>query len=163
MKKDILFKTDDFIFSYRVAGILIYNDKILLQKPLKDEGYSLIGGHVAIQETTEETLIREFKEEIHADIKIVSLFAIGEIFFTWGKKPCHQISLYYKIQLSNLESIPIDRNFKGYDEVGNKRIDMDFCWIPLEKLKEIKVYPKELISHILEDKNEVIHFISNDR
>lgn len=162
MKKDILFKKDDFIFSYRVGGILIYNDKILLQKPLKDDGYSLIGGHVAIGETTEETLIREFKEEIHADINIVSLFAIGEVFFTWGKKPCHQISLYYKIKLSNLESIPIDSNFKGYDEVGNKRRNMDFCWIPLEKLKEIKVYPKELISNIVENKNGVIHFISNE-
>ncbi|AOR25114.1 NUDIX hydrolase [Clostridium taeniosporum] len=161
MKKDILFKTDDFIFSYRVAGVLIHDNKILLQKPVNDDGYSLIGGHVTIKETTEQTLIREFKEEIHAEISIVSLFAIGEIFFPWNKKPCHQISLYYKIQLSELNSIPADGNFRGYDEIGNERIDIDFCWIPLEKLKEIKVYPQELISYILEDKNEMIHFISS--
>lgn len=30
---DILFKNDDFVFSYRVGGILIHNEKILLQRP----------------------------------------------------------------------------------------------------------------------------------
>ena len=43
---DILFKNDDFVFSYRVGGILIRNGKILLQRP-KNDDYSIIGGHVA--------------------------------------------------------------------------------------------------------------------
>lgn len=30
---DILFKNDEFVFSYRVGGILIHNEKILLQRP----------------------------------------------------------------------------------------------------------------------------------
>ena len=30
---DILFKNDDFVFSYRVGGILTHNGKILLQRP----------------------------------------------------------------------------------------------------------------------------------
>ena len=29
---DILFKTDDYIFSYRVGGLLIHNGKVLMQK-----------------------------------------------------------------------------------------------------------------------------------
>ena len=33
---DILFKNDDFVFSYRVGGILIRNGKILLQRPKND-------------------------------------------------------------------------------------------------------------------------------
>ena len=47
---DILFKNDDFVFSYRVGGILIRNGKILLQRP-KNDDYSIIGGHVAAMET----------------------------------------------------------------------------------------------------------------
>ena len=62
--KDLIFKTDDFVFSYRIAGILIHDGKILLQKPLNDDGYSLPGGHVAFNETSNVTLIREFKEHI---------------------------------------------------------------------------------------------------
>ena len=34
---DILFKNDDFVFSYRVGGILIYDGKILLQRPKNDD------------------------------------------------------------------------------------------------------------------------------
>ena len=34
---DILFKNDDFVFSYRVGGILIHNEKILLQRPKNDD------------------------------------------------------------------------------------------------------------------------------
>ena len=48
---DILFKNDDFVFSYRVGGILIRNGKILLQRP-KNDDYSIIGGHVAAMETS---------------------------------------------------------------------------------------------------------------
>ena len=55
---DILFKQDDFVFSYRVGGVLIRDGKILLQRP-KGDDYSIIGGHVAAMETTEETLKRE--------------------------------------------------------------------------------------------------------
>ena len=40
---DVLFNNDDVIFSYRVAGILIHNDKVLLQRPENDD-YAIIGG-----------------------------------------------------------------------------------------------------------------------
>ena len=65
---DILFKNDDFVFSYRVGGILIRNGKILLQRP-KNDDYAIIGGHVAAMETSMETLKREFEEELHAKIE----------------------------------------------------------------------------------------------
>ena len=38
---DILFKNDDFVFSYRVGGILTHNGKILLQRP-KNDDYAII-------------------------------------------------------------------------------------------------------------------------
>ncbi len=157
--KDILFKEDDFIFSYRVGGILIHDNKILLQKP-KGDDYAIIGGHVASMETTAQTLIREYKEEIHADIEVVDLIAIGEIFFSWGKRPCHQIGLYYKVHLKDEMQIPTDGVFSGYDELGGKRIDLDFCWVPLEELANIKVYPEELIPHIISGGDGIMHFVS---
>ena len=51
--------------------------------------------------------------------------------------------------------------FHGYDELDNERIDLDFCWVPLEDLKKgTKVYPLELISYILEPGKEIVHFVS---
>lgn len=50
MGRDILFRTEEFVFSYRVGGLLIKDNKILLQKP-KNDDYAIIGGHVACLET----------------------------------------------------------------------------------------------------------------
>ena len=58
---DILFKTDEFVFSYRVAGICMQTGRVLLQKPTHDAGYAFPGGHVALGETNAETLVREFR------------------------------------------------------------------------------------------------------
>ena len=157
---DILFKTEDFVFSYRVGGILIRDGKILLQKP-KNDNYAIIGGHVASFETTAETLKRVFKEELHADIEVDKLLAVGEIFFPWGSKACHQIAFYFKVHLCDEQAIPLEGVFSGYDELDNQRYDLDFCWVPLQELKNgLKVYPLELIPYILEDNEEVAHFVS---
>lgn len=55
----------------------------------------------------------------------------------------------------------MDGVFEGYDELDNKRIDLDFCWVPLSELRNgLKVYPLELIPFILGDSKETAHFIS---
>ena len=90
-----------------------------------------------------ETLKREFEEEIHTKIEVDNLLAISEIYFPWGKRPCHQICLYYNVYLVD-DGIPLD-----------------FCWVPLEDLKKgTKVYPLELIPYILEPGKEIVHFVS---
>ena len=106
------------------------------------------------------TLKREFEEELHAKIEVDNLLAIGEIYFPWGKRPCHQICLYYNVHLID-DNIPLDGVFHGYDELDNERIDLDFCWVSLEDLKKgTKVYPLELIPYILESGKEIVHFVS---
>ena len=160
MNRDILYKEQDFVFSYRVGGVLIQDGRILLQKPDGEE-YSIIGGHVSRLETTEKTLIREFEEEIHAAIEADELIAVGEIFFPWGKRPCHQIALYYRVHLKNRNDIPDSGVFCGYDDLDRQRINMTYCWVPLEELEKITVYPEELKAHIMSGMNGIVHFISD--
>lgn len=159
MRKDILFKSDNFVFAYRVGGILIQDDKILLQK-LQDDGYAIIGGHVSGMETTRETLKREYKEELHTDVVVDNLLAVGEVFIPWGNKPCHQVCFYYKVHLYDENRIPLDGIFHGFDELDNQRFDLDFCWVPLIELKNgLKIYPPDLIPIILDGKKEISHFV----
>lgn len=159
---DILFKTDDWVFSYRVGGILIHNDRILLQRVPGDDGYALVGGHVALGETTAETLVREFKEEIRADIRVERLLMVGENFFPWGSRPCHQINLYYLVSLVDETQIPTTGIFKAIDELGNERIDLDMCWISLKDLPGITVYPTEAKEHIIRIPDEIVHFVHKE-
>ncbi|MBL8006877.1 MAG: NUDIX domain-containing protein [Ignavibacteria bacterium] len=55
---------------FRVAGILMREGKILIQRGITDEEYALPGGHVEMFERSEETLIREFKEEMNVEITV---------------------------------------------------------------------------------------------
>lgn len=159
---DILFKTNDYIFSYRVGGVLIHNGKVLMQNAEGDDGYAFIGGHVAFGETTSETLVREFKEEIGADIIIERLIIVNENFFPWGNKPCHQINLYYLISLKNEDQIPLDGTFKALDDLGNERIELNMCWIPLEDVPNTKIYPPQAKEHLMNLPSEIVHFINKE-
>ena len=156
---DILFHKDDFVFSYRVAGVLLRDNKILLQKPTNDTVYALPGGHVEFGETNAQTLAREFKEEIGADIIVGDLKWVAEIFFPWGDKPCHQICLYYDVELKNEAQIPLDDIFMGDERIEGREFKIEFHWIPIESLTQIEVYPTN-IPKLMEHYSEgVQHFV----
>ena len=55
---DILFKNDDFVFSYRIGGILIRDGKILLQRP-KNDDYSIISGRSIWLPYPDNSVIRD--------------------------------------------------------------------------------------------------------
>lgn len=161
-QRDILFKTEDNVFSYRVAGILIKDGRVLLQRPINDTAYSFPGGHVSFGETNEETLIREFKEEISADISVDGLQWVAEIFFPWGDKPCHQICLFYRISLCDETQIPLSGTFNAVDELENSNIDLEFSWIPLSEIKDIKLYPINAKEKLEQLSDKIEHFICRE-
>lgn len=140
-QEDILFKTEENIFSYRVAGILIRDGKILLQRPANDTGYAFPGGHVSFGETNKEILQREFKEELSVDINVDGLQWVAEIFFPWGNKRCHQICLFYRISLCDETQIALSGTFNAVDELDRVKVDLEFSWIPLSEIKNIELYP----------------------
>lgn len=156
---DILFKTDGYVFSYRVAGILLRHHKILLQKSTNDTGFAVPGGHVELGETNAETLVREFKEEIGADITVGALKWVAEIFFPWGHRPCHQICLYYDIALQDEQQMPLDGVFLGDECIEERNFSIEFHWIPLDALDKIQVYPNQIAELMKRQDNDVQHFV----
>ena len=88
--------------------------------------------------------------------------AVGETFFKWDDIPYQQIGLYFKSHLPKDSNLPKDGISHGFDEYENKRVDLDFCWIPLDELHSITLYPKEIIDHIINGEDKIIHFISRD-
>ncbi|GHV12811.1 DNA mismatch repair protein MutT [Spirochaetia bacterium] len=161
--EDILFHTDNFIFSYRVAGILIIDNKILLQKTTNEDSFAFPGGHVAFGETNAETLIREFKEEINFNINIGELKWVGEIFFPWGKKPCHQICLYYSVNLENNNTIKSFNKFIGSEYIENRNFDIEFHWVPIEEINKIEIYPTNAIELLKDYDKGIKHFVYKEK
>lgn len=159
MSNDILFKTDKYVFSYRVAGLLLHNGKVLLQKPQNDTAYAIPGGHVALEETNEDTLVREFKEEINAEIKVDKLKWVGELFFPWGDKTCHQICLFYNVTLNDNTTIPLNGAFWGTETLEDESFKLEFLWIDIKDLETIELYPIKAKRYIAEGISRVEHFV----
>ena len=158
MPQDILYKTEDTVFSYRVAGILVRDGAVLLQRPSNDPGHAFPGGHVTFGETAEETLVREFREETGAEIAVGRLRWVGEIFIPVGRRRMHQICLYYDVSLKEPASIPTAGSFRGVESMEGKTFTMDFYWIPIEELDRILVYPPETIGYLKENDPQVKTF-----
>lgn len=155
---DILFRTEESVFSYRVAGICIHNGKVLLQKPTNDTAFAFPGGHVAFGETNAQTLMREFQEELGAKISVGELKWVGEIFFPWGNKPCHQICLYYMVNLHS-KTIPMEGKFVGKEQLEGRTFKLEFHWVPLAELEHIEVYPTNVVALMDQIDHGVQHFI----
>ena len=159
--RDILFKDSEAVFSYRVAGVCLHDGKVLLQKPTNDSAHAFPGGHVMFGETNEQTLIREFREEIGAEIRVGELMWVGEIFFPWGDRPCHQICLYYLVELKD-GSLPQSGSFPGREQNPDGSAHLEFIWAPIGRLTEWEVYPAKA-SELLKKLSEgVQHFVERE-
>jgi ADP-ribose pyrophosphatase YjhB (NUDIX family) len=156
---DILFRADDYIFSYRVAGILVNDGKVLLQKPNNANEYAFPGGHVAFGETHAETLTREWREEIGVDIVVGELKWVEENIFSWGDKTAQQICFDYLVQLKDGANIPLPGPFisREYDEENENAIY--FYWVPLNEVKRLTVYPADAAELLLRLDEGVKHIV----
>lgn len=156
---DLLFKMEEGVFSYRVAGICLQNGRVLLQTTTgEDRSFAFPGGHVSFGETNEQTLIREFREETGLDIRVGELKWVAEIFFPWGEKTCHQICLYYLVEVQD-ESVTAEGKFIGREQLEGRNFNLEFHWVPIEQVKKLEVYPVQAAA-LLEKLDEgVQHFI----
>jgi ADP-ribose pyrophosphatase len=155
MNRDWLFKDEKSICNFRTVGVLIRGGKILLQREKEGNEYALPGGHVKSNETSEQSLIREYKEETNADIICERLIWIEESFWKWGDRDTSTIAFYYLIKLVNDADIPDD-----YFESQKDNCNVILEWVLIQDLKGLTVYPRFLVEKIDSISNGIEHFIS---
>jgi 8-oxo-dGTP pyrophosphatase MutT (NUDIX family) len=155
-KLDVVFKTDEAVFNYRVAGIWVENGHVLLHRAVNDNHWSLPGGRVAIAEESKSSIKREFLEELNVEIKIERLVWIVENFFNYHGKDFHEIGLYYAV-ISAGDSIEFDN--KPFHGVEGERLV--FKWIPINELKNVELYPEFLRTAISNLPHNTEHLVVN--
>lgn len=138
-------------FKFRVNGILMHNDEVLVVKMNPNSFYCLPGGHVKMGEDTQNAIIREIKEETGYNSHISKLITTTENFFIRknGKK-IHELGFYYLLNLDDKEQIS-KKEYKITEE-DEEKIELQLKWIPINELKNIEFKPQELKEKI-ENKN----------
>ncbi len=86
------------IFNYRVAGLAVDGDRVLLHRTEIDDWWSLPGGRVEAGESSPEALVREMSEEMGADILVRRLLWVAEVFFENAGVRHHELGLYFLME-----------------------------------------------------------------
>lgn len=158
--QDILLKAGNGLFSLRVAGVLEHNGKILVHRFANGREFSFPGGHVQFGETSEQALIREYREEIKAQIKPGRLLWIQENFWKLDGRDCHQIAFYYQIKLEGEPPCPLDGSFYATDTMMGKTYPLEFVWLDLSDLKNVTLYPEFAAERLLNPADHTEHFLT---
>jgi 8-oxo-dGTP pyrophosphatase MutT (NUDIX family) len=126
-------------FNYRVVGVAIQDDSVLLHTMNDVDYWILPGGRVEAGETSPQALRREMREELGQDIEVGRLLWIAESFLQGAGHAMHGLGLYYQMSLS----VPLDRF-----EVMDGQTRLSFAWQPLSRLSDLTVYPPFLAKQL---------------
>lgn len=157
--RDWLFIDENRIHNFRSTGVLINDGKILIQRGTHDTEYALPGGHVAWGETSADTLIREYKEEMGADISVERLIWVEEVFWKWGVRDAHTLCHYHLVSINSPTQIPLNGVFKSLETDESRLI---FQWVDVNELQHFKVYPVFIKDKITNLSDGIEHFVSRD-
>lgn len=134
MKKDIEIVSSNIKFKYRVSGLLVVDNKLLVCKINNNNFYCLPGGHVELFENSRDAIIREFKEETLIDVKVERLLYLTENFFKSGKYECHEIGMYYLLSANNIKVEDFERKEEEIDGITT----LSFKWQNIDNLENMK-------------------------
>ncbi|MEO6890045.1 MAG: NUDIX hydrolase [Ktedonobacteraceae bacterium] len=125
-------------FNYRIVGIALHNNQVLLHKAVHERFWALPGGRAEMLESATETLRREMREELGLAVQVERLVWIVEDFYWDAARKTHELALYF------LMSLPPDcalytspGPFKGQEEHN----PLIFQWFPCADLEQITLYP----------------------
>lgn len=154
-------RTKDGVFNFRVAGVLLHGDMILLHKMKGENSYSLPGGRVEMNEDSRSTLIREFREEIGIQIEVDRLLWINESFFRQRNMNHHEVCFYYLIRQIGGADIDQTKSFYGNELAKNGLPFLRFYWVKRQDVFHMQMRPPFLKAALSNDfPQEIIHIIS---
>lgn len=134
-----------------VVGLVVRDGHILLEEYPGDEwrgGFlRALGGGVEFGERVADAVVREFREELDAEVTIVHRLGVTDNIFTWRGEPAHEIVHVFEVASSAFDAWPLDRRVPVPDAPTTAG------WWPIAGLAGRDLYPDEILTFIrdLED------------
>lgn len=151
---DLTLNVEDYKLNIRAAGIIIHDNKVLVHKNINKDHYGLLGGRVSIGESSNNTIVREIKEELGKDVEIVKYLTTVENFFETSDSKFHEILFVYQLEFSNNEDKDINYTLKNIE--GKNYLQYE--WLDIDKIKEYNIAPN-CMQELLMSSNHPIHKI----
>jgi len=140
----ISFESGNNKFHYRAAGIIIHENKVLIQRISNDTLWFIPGGRVEFNEPAEETIEREMREEYAISISNKKLVWIVETFVKFpDERRLHEVGLYYFLDIE-----PSHKIFHYNDEFIGEEDGFINKWVQIEKLGEYKIVPEFVVPEL---------------
>ncbi|GHU37156.1 hypothetical protein FACS1894193_07040 [Bacilli bacterium] len=131
----------------RVAAIIQQDDKILVSQ-WPNGTISLVGGRVALGETTQAAVRREVAEETGLIVETASLCAMIENFFKYDDTFYHEFLYVYNVTTNALE---FDQSALDFD-------CQEILWLPISD----RLQPKILSDLVRDKRGQMLHFVNQE-
>ncbi len=125
---DCNFKTAEGRFNFRVGAVIQRGGRLLgvHDRPGDEKFHYLPGGRVRINETMEEAMRREVREELGVDSRVLRPLWLRECFDDGDEPPYHGFEVYFLVEL-DWDALPsTDGPFERADTNGERHF---FNWI----------------------------------
>lgn len=148
---DITFKTAEGRFNYRVCAMILKDRKILAMHDERSPYYYLPGGRVALHETAEEAVLRELREELEIEAKIIRPLWLNQAFFQEDvdDEKFHELCVYFLMDVSGTGLLEKGEKFS----LQERHHTHEFEWLTFDRLEGEYFYPvflKQEIFHLPE-------------
>lgn len=132
----------------KAVCLLIHNQKVLVMdadsltspgsRVVPGHFYRVLGGTMNFQETAEQCVRREIREEINSEIENLERLDVVENSFTYAGKDEHEILFVFKGTLSRKELVEQDTI-----HVVDSDYEFNAVWVPINELLNGKkpLYP----------------------
>ena len=128
-QQDFRTKVGDTVFGVRATALIVQNRKLLVTKD-KDTYYT-IGGAIQVNESTEDAVAREVREELGVKAQAGQLAFVVENRFEQAGIHYHNIEFHYLVDL--LEDAPLTM------QEDEKMLPGE--WIDLDRLEDFQLVP----------------------
>ena len=136
---DITFKTDGAHFNLRVAAVILDGGKVLAMTDERSPYFYLPGGKIALNETSEEAVLRELREELGIEAAVVRPIYIAQSFFTeeGSGENFHEICFYLLIDCRDTDLVSRGESFI----IKERHHTLEFKWLDVNALESAYFYP----------------------